>query len=148
MLKTEPAGLLIVNVISGGPASQGGIVPGDRIIEVNGKTTNDATPDTLADMLRGTEGTQVDVVARSAAGEARRLRLTRRRVEVPSVEHIKIVDSQYGIGYFTWNAYSLIEYPNIVVGMLVIGGLGTLSTYLVKLATQPLLRWQKAERGR
>ncbi len=60
----------------------------------------------------------------------------------------EIISGQYGIGYFTWNAYSLIEYPNIVVGMLVIGGLGTLSTYLVKLATQPLLRWQKAERGR
>jgi len=60
----------------------------------------------------------------------------------------EIISGQYGIGYFTWNAYSLIEYPNIVVGMLVIGGLGTLSTYLVKLATLPLLRWQKAERGR
>jgi NitT/TauT family transport system permease protein len=60
----------------------------------------------------------------------------------------EIISGQYGIGYFTCNAYSLIEYPNIVVGMLVIGGLGTLSTYLVKLATQPLLRWQKAERGR
>lgn len=60
----------------------------------------------------------------------------------------EIISGQYGIGYFTWNAYSLIEYPNIVVGMLVIGGLGTLSTYLVKLATMPLLRWQKAEQGR
>jgi NitT/TauT family transport system permease protein len=60
----------------------------------------------------------------------------------------EIISGQYGIGYFTWNAYSLIEYPNIVVGMLVIGGLGTLSTYLVKMATKPLLRWQKAERGR
>jgi NitT/TauT family transport system permease protein len=60
----------------------------------------------------------------------------------------EIISGQYGIGYFTWNAYSLIEYPNIVVGMLVIGGLGTLSTYLVKLATMPLLRWQEAERGR
>jgi len=60
----------------------------------------------------------------------------------------EIISGQYGIGYFTWNAYSLIEYPNIVVGMLVIGGLGTLSTYLVKMATMPLLRWQEAERGR
>lgn len=60
----------------------------------------------------------------------------------------EIISGQYGIGYFTWNAYSLIEYPNIVVGMLVIGGLGTASTYLVKLATKPLLRWQKAEQGR
>jgi NitT/TauT family transport system permease protein len=54
----------------------------------------------------------------------------------------EMISGQYGIGYFTWNAYSLIEYPQIIVGMLSIGGLGTLSTHLVRLATRPLLRWQ------
>ncbi|MEX2615461.1 MAG: ABC transporter permease [Alphaproteobacteria bacterium] len=58
----------------------------------------------------------------------------------------EIISGQYGIGYFTWAAYSLIEYDNIVVGMLVIGGLGTLSTYLVRLATKPFLRWQALEK--
>ncbi|MGX1500134.1 NitT/TauT family transport system permease protein [Labrenzia sp. MBR-25] len=58
----------------------------------------------------------------------------------------EIISGQYGIGYFTWNAYSLINYPDIVVGMLVIGGLGTLSTYAVRLAMQPLLAWQKRAR--
>ncbi len=54
----------------------------------------------------------------------------------------EIISGQYGIGYFTWDAYSLINYPDIVVGMLAIGGLGTLSTYAVHLATQPFLKWQ------
>ena len=31
----------------------------------------------------------------------------------------EIISGQYGIGYFTWNAYSLINYPDIVVGMLI-----------------------------
>ena len=38
----------------------------------------------------------------------------------------EIISGQYGIGYFTWNAYSLINYPDIIVGMLMIGALGTL----------------------
>ncbi len=59
----------------------------------------------------------------------------------------EIISGQYGIGYFTWAAYSLIEYDNIVVGMLVIGGLGTLSTFLVRLATKPFLRWQSLEKN-
>ena len=58
----------------------------------------------------------------------------------------EIISGQYGIGYFTWNAYSLINYPDIVVGMLVIGGLGTLSTLAVRLATRPLLSWQRKSR--
>jgi NitT/TauT family transport system permease protein len=54
----------------------------------------------------------------------------------------EIISGQYGIGYFTWNAYSLIEYPDIVVGMLIIGVLGMASTYLVRLAMRRALRWQ------
>lgn len=57
----------------------------------------------------------------------------------------EIISGQYGIGYFTWNAYSLVEYENIVIGMLTIGGLGTLSTWLVKQASKPALRWQESK---
>ncbi len=60
----------------------------------------------------------------------------------------EIISGQYGIGYFTWNAYSLIKYTDIVVGMLIIGALGTLSTYLIRLLARPLLRWQALETGR
>ena len=58
----------------------------------------------------------------------------------------EIISGQYGIGYFTWNAYSLIKYPDIVVGMLAIGALGTLSTYAVRLLTRPFLAWQRRMR--
>ncbi|NJM34170.1 MAG: ABC transporter permease [Rhodomicrobium sp.] len=58
----------------------------------------------------------------------------------------EIISGQYGIGYFTWNAYSLINYPDIVVGMLTIGLLGTGSTYAVRLATRPFLKWQRRTR--
>ena len=58
----------------------------------------------------------------------------------------EIISGQYGIGYFTWNAYSLINYPDIVVGMLIIGGLGSLSTFLIRLSMRPALRWKKNQR--
>lgn len=58
----------------------------------------------------------------------------------------EIISGQYGIGYFTWDAYSLINYQDIVVGMLVIGLLGTASTAAIKLMTRPLLKWQRFTR--
>jgi NitT/TauT family transport system permease protein len=58
----------------------------------------------------------------------------------------EIISGQYGIGYFTWNAYSLINYPDIVVGMLVIGALGMASTFTVRQATRPFLAWQRRSR--
>ena len=58
----------------------------------------------------------------------------------------EIISGQYGIGYFTWDAYSLINYQDIVVGMLVIGFLGTGSTAAVKAITRPMLKWQERTR--
>ena len=58
----------------------------------------------------------------------------------------EIISGQYGIGYFTWNAYSIINYPDIVVGMLAIGLLGTSSTALVQMITRPALAWQTKAR--
>lgn len=55
----------------------------------------------------------------------------------------EIISGQYGIGYFTWTSYTLIQYPQIIIGMLTIGTLGTLSTLLVRKACAPLLSWQK-----
>lgn len=54
----------------------------------------------------------------------------------------EIISGQYGIGYFTWTSYTLIQYPQIIIGMLTIGLLGTICTLLVRLACRPLLRWQ------
>lgn len=59
----------------------------------------------------------------------------------------EMISGQYGIGYYTWNAYSLVQYPQIVVGMICIGALGTLSTHAVRLLTRRLLRWQGDKLG-
>ncbi len=58
----------------------------------------------------------------------------------------EIISGQFGIGYFTWSAYTLVQYPNIIIGMLAIGLLGTGSTWVIKLGTKPFLRWYQAER--
>src|SRR4029453_14121113 len=97
--------LAIVSVIPTGPADLGGISAGDRIVSVDGKTTAEVSPDTLADMLRGTEGSEVDIAVKSGESEARRMRLARRRVEIPSVEQTQIIDPENGIGYFKLTSF-------------------------------------------
>lgn len=104
-LKAQDRSLLIVNTIPGGPADEGGIRPGDRIVEVSGRSTQDVSTDEAADMLKGEEGSQVDVVVVSADGASRALRLTRRRVDVPSVENARIVDEELGIGYMRLTSF-------------------------------------------
>ena len=101
-LKSEESALLIVNVIEQGPAYEGGIRTGDRIVAVDGHTPQEKgiTPDAMADMLRGREGSEVTVEVEHPGGKREPLVLTRRRVEVPSVADVKMLDEQAGIGYF------------------------------------------------
>jgi carboxyl-terminal processing protease len=96
---------LIVSLIPGGPAALGGMQTGERIVAVDRRTTADATPDALADMLRGAEGSVVEVVVQDALEHNRTLRLTRKRVEVPSVVDVKMVDRDAGIGYFKLTSF-------------------------------------------
>lgn len=99
-LKADDDSLLIVDVIPGGPAAEGGIQPNDRIVAVDGRTTKELTTDAAADMLKGEENSLVSVEVLSADGNRRSLRLVRRRVDVPSVVKVDIIDKEMGVGYF------------------------------------------------
>ena len=56
----------------------------------------------------------------------------------------EMISGQFGVGYFTWEAYSLIEYPHIVIGMLVIGVLGLLCSGGIRLLARLAMPWQRA----
>lgn len=56
----------------------------------------------------------------------------------------EMISGQFGVGYFTWEAYSLIEYPHIVIGMLVIGVLGLLCSGAIRLLAKLVMPWQGA----
>jgi carboxyl-terminal processing protease len=56
-------------------------------------------------MLRGAEGSKVVVSVRNPNGGLQALTLTRRRVEIPSVEHVKIIDAQNGVGYMKLTSF-------------------------------------------
>jgi NitT/TauT family transport system permease protein len=53
----------------------------------------------------------------------------------------EMIAGQYGIGYFTWEAYSLVQYPDIVLGMICIGVLGLGSSMLIRLASRIAMPW-------
>jgi NitT/TauT family transport system permease protein len=53
----------------------------------------------------------------------------------------EMVSGQFGVGYFTWVAYEIVKYSEIVVGMLVIGGLGMLSSALIRLVAARCMPW-------
>ena len=104
-LKGDDHALLIVNVIPGGPADQAGIHTDDRIVDVDDQSTSELSMNAAADLLKGPEMSYVDIVVRAPDGTLRTLHIQRRRVDVHSVQDVKIIDPQYGIGYLKLTSF-------------------------------------------
>lgn len=53
----------------------------------------------------------------------------------------EMVSGQYGVGYRTWQAYTVLDYPGVFVGMATIGVLGKLTSGAVELVGRRLTAW-------
>ena len=54
----------------------------------------------------------------------------------------EMISGQFGIGYFTWEAYSLVQYADIALGMICIGVLGLGSSMLIRGVGQFVMPWR------
>jgi len=59
----------------------------------------------------------------------------------------EMISGQFGIGYFTWEAYSLISYAEIALGMITIGVLGLLCSGGIRLLAKLAMPWQTHSQG-
>jgi len=53
----------------------------------------------------------------------------------------EMISGQFGVGYFTWEAYSLVDYPAIVLGMITIGFLGLTCSGIIRMVGSLLMPW-------
>ena len=53
----------------------------------------------------------------------------------------EMISGQFGVGYYTWEAYSLVNYPAIVLGMLTIGVLGLLCSGAIRWVGRIAMPW-------
>ncbi|MFD7652792.1 ABC transporter permease [Actinosynnema sp. NPDC059797] len=57
----------------------------------------------------------------------------------------EMISGQFGVGYRTWQAYTVVDYPGVVVGMVTIGLLGWLTSAAVELLGRRATRWLPRE---
>ncbi|BBX88429.1 ABC transporter permease [Mycolicibacterium boenickei] len=53
----------------------------------------------------------------------------------------EMISGQFGIGYYTWQAYGLLDYAGVVVGMISIGALGLGTAWSVERVGRRVNRW-------
>lgn len=77
--------LRIVTPLEDSPAWEAGVMAGDVVLEINGETTLDMTPDQAVKLLTGEEGTDVTIHVRHETGEEQTITITRQIIEVQTI---------------------------------------------------------------
>lgn len=98
-LKPADGVLNVVRAIPGSPAQQNGIATGDQILAVGDRLVRSFPVDQAANFLQGEAGTFVDVTVVTPGQPARTLRIQRQRIDVPSIDDVRMLDAQRGVGY-------------------------------------------------
>lgn len=97
--------LIVVAPIAGGPAERAGLQPGDRVIEVMGKSAKGWTSEEASRALRGAPGTNVTLkIERPGIATPIVLTLTRATIHQSAVRRSSIVAD--GVGYIDLKAFS------------------------------------------
>ena len=108
----------IISVIKGGPSEKAGILAGDRIISVDGKsiTGKDVTAEDCMKLMKGEKGTNVRLGIHRT-GEKNTLYYTITRGDIP----VHSIDASYmltpEIGYVKINSFSETTYPELLVAL-------------------------------
>lgn len=124
------AGLLVDQVINGGPAQQAGLAPGDLITAIGGISCAPASDSHLA-LLSGPQGSTV-VLTVLRAGAVRTVRVVRQAIYIPNTQFLMLED---GIGYISCQSFGSDT------GRLLEEGLsqydGQVQTWLLDLRSNP-----------
>ncbi len=89
VLDVKDSQLVVVSPIKGTPAYKAGVKAGDKILKINGTSTQDIQLDQAVKFIRGPKGTKITITILRGALDAKNIKeieLTRDVINVPSVE--------------------------------------------------------------
>ena len=98
-------GVRVISVMDGYSAQKQGILPGDKLLEINGTPVGSKKPDEVRNLTRGEPGTEVKVVI-EREGESKPLQfvLIREEIQMKNVTYSGFVGD--GIGYIRLERFS------------------------------------------
>lgn len=98
--------LVVVEPLENSPASQAGIRAGDRILAIDGQSTQGMTVEQASRLIQGEVGTPITLRVDRNDREAFDVALTRARIEVPNVTHALREEGNIQVGYIRLTEFS------------------------------------------
>jgi carboxyl-terminal processing protease len=99
--------LTVVAPLKGTPADRGGVKSGDKIIDINGKTTANMTADESIALIRGAAGTSVDLtLVRAGVKDPIDVSLVRETIDIPTIKSQLLPNGIFEIDLYSFSATS------------------------------------------
>lgn len=128
-MDVRDSGVTVIGTLPGSPAERAGLVTGDRIVTIDGRSTRGLTSDEALRTLRGAPGTSVRLqVERTGVADRMAFTLVRRTIEVNPVQHAFLVGD--GIGYVTLSVFSERAAADLALAVDSLRGAGVRSLIL------------------
>ncbi|PIG95392.1 carboxyl-terminal processing protease CtpB [Gloeocapsopsis sp. IPPAS B-1203] len=98
--------LTVVEAIENSPALQAGIKSGDQILAIDGKPTQGLDVQQASSMIRGQAGTPVSLSIGRSGQQNLNIKLTRARIEVPTVRYSVKQEGKNRVGYISLREFN------------------------------------------
>lgn len=98
--------ITVISPLKGTPAEKAGMKPGDRILEIDGESTEDTSLQAAVEKIRGEVGTEVDLTVLSEGeSETHEVSIERDTIQVPTIE-TQLKDEAFVISLYNFSAKS------------------------------------------
>ena len=85
------------------PADKAGLKMGDKLLEIDGQKVNNINTDDVSSLLKGTPGTDVQVLVETTDGEVKEFSIIREKIHVPSVPYAGLIGN---VGYVKLRSFT------------------------------------------
>ncbi|MGD2179588.1 carboxyl-terminal processing protease CtpB [Lusitaniella coriacea] len=98
--------LTVVEPLDNSPASEAGIRAGDRILKIDGKPTALMSVEQASELIRGEEGTEINLQVARERGNVFELALKRAQIELPVLHSTLKQEGSLQVGYLRLDEFS------------------------------------------
>jgi carboxyl-terminal processing protease len=126
----------VISLMEGYSAARQGVLPGDRILEVDGKAMKGAKPDAVRSMTRGEPGTEVHLkIQRESEDKILDFVLVREEIRLKNITYSDFVET--GVGYIKLDRFSRGAADELRLAIKELKLKGTLSSLILDLRDNP-----------
>jgi carboxyl-terminal processing protease len=104
--------VVVSEVYEGNPAQKSGLIPGDKVLSIEGKSMAKKTTEEVSTAMKGPKGTTITMEIDRPNQGKKTLKLTRDEIKIPDVPYSGIIKDK--VGYIKLNSFTQTAHADVL----------------------------------